>query len=41
MAVGRLTGRPILRAGLYQLALGAVTVRVTFAVGGLIGARIS
>jgi len=41
MAVGRLTGRPMLRAGLRQLTLGAVAVVVTFAVGSLIGGRIS
>jgi vacuolar iron transporter family protein len=41
MAVGRLTGRPVLCAGLRQLTLGAVAVAVTFAVGGLIGGRIS
>ncbi len=41
MAVGRLTGRPMLRAGLRQLALGAVAVGVTFAVGSLIGARVT
>lgn len=38
MAVGRLTGRPLLRAGLRQLALGALAVAVTFGVGHLIGA---
>lgn len=38
MAVGRLTGRPLLKAGLRQLALGALAVVVTFAVGHLIGA---
>jgi VIT1/CCC1 family predicted Fe2+/Mn2+ transporter len=37
MAVGRLTGRPVLRSGLRQLALGALAVAVTFAVGSLIG----
>jgi vacuolar iron transporter family protein len=37
MVVGRLTGRPLLRSGLRQLALGAVAVTVTFAVGSLIG----
>jgi len=37
MVVGRLTGRPILRSGLRQLALGAIAVAVTFAVGSLIG----
>ena len=37
MAVGRLTGRPLLRSGLRQLTLGAVAVAVTFAVGSLVG----
>ena len=37
MVVGRLTGRPMLASGLRQLALGALTVGVTFAVGSLIG----
>jgi VIT1/CCC1 family predicted Fe2+/Mn2+ transporter len=36
MVVGRLTGRPLLRSGLRQFALGAVAVGVTFAVGSLI-----
>ncbi len=36
MVVGKLTGRPILRSGLRQLALGGVAVAVTFAVGSLI-----
>jgi len=40
MAVGRLTGRPLLRSGLRQLALGAVAVGVTFAVGSLIGGQV-
>jgi VIT1/CCC1 family predicted Fe2+/Mn2+ transporter len=39
MVVGRLTGRPMLRSGLRQLALGAVAVGVTFAVGSLIGSH--
>jgi len=34
MVVGKLTGRPLLRSGLRQLALA---VGVTFAVGSLIG----
>ena len=38
MAVGRLTGRPLLTAGLRQLALGALAIAVTYAVGRLIGA---
>jgi VIT1/CCC1 family predicted Fe2+/Mn2+ transporter len=37
MVVGKLTGRPVVRSGLRQLALGAVAVAVTFAVGSLIG----
>jgi VIT1/CCC1 family predicted Fe2+/Mn2+ transporter len=41
MAVGRLTGRPMLRAGLRQLALGSLAVAVTFAVGSLIGAGVA
>ena len=38
MFVGQLTGRPLLRAGLRQLLLGAVAVAITFLVGHLIGA---
>ena len=38
MVVGRLTGRPLLRSGLRQLALGALAVGVTYAVGSFIGA---
>jgi VIT1/CCC1 family predicted Fe2+/Mn2+ transporter len=37
MVVGKLTGRPLLRSGLRQLALGGVAVAVTFAVGSLFG----
>jgi vacuolar iron transporter family protein len=37
MVVGKLTGRPVVRSGLRQLALGGVAVAVTFAVGSLIG----
>lgn len=40
MAVGRLTGRPLLRAGLRQLALGTLAVAVTYGVGHLIGATV-
>jgi VIT1/CCC1 family predicted Fe2+/Mn2+ transporter len=40
MIVGRLTGRPLLRSGLRQLALGGVAVAVTFAVGSLIGGQV-
>ncbi|MEP6979810.1 MAG: VIT1/CCC1 transporter family protein [Nakamurella sp.] len=39
-AVGRLTGRPLLRAGARQLALGGVAVGVTYAVGLLIGSPV-
>jgi vacuolar iron transporter family protein len=41
MIVGRLTGRPVLSSGLRQLALGAVAVGVTFAVGSLIGGHMT
>jgi VIT1/CCC1 family predicted Fe2+/Mn2+ transporter len=37
MAVGRLTGRPLLRSGLRQLAFGALAIAVTYLVGHLIG----
>ena len=37
MTVGRLTGRPVLRSGLRQLALGGVAVGITYIVGSLIG----
>jgi len=37
MVVGMLTGRPLLRSGLRQLALGALAVGVTYLVGSLIG----
>jgi vacuolar iron transporter family protein len=37
MVVGRLTGRPVVRSGLRQLALGGVAVAITFTVGSLIG----
>jgi VIT1/CCC1 family predicted Fe2+/Mn2+ transporter len=39
MAVGRITGRPLLRSGLRQLALGGIAVAVTYGVGVLIGAQ--
>jgi vacuolar iron transporter family protein len=39
MSVGRLTGRPPLRSGLRQLALGGLAIAVTFAVGSLIGSH--
>jgi VIT1/CCC1 family predicted Fe2+/Mn2+ transporter len=41
MAVGKLTGRPVVRSGLRQLALGAVAVAVTFAVGRLVDGRVA
>jgi vacuolar iron transporter family protein len=41
MAVGRLTGRPLLRSGLRQLALGMLAIGVTFAVGSLIGGHVA
>ena len=37
MAVGRRTGRPVLRSGLRQLAFGALAIAVTYLVGHLIG----
>jgi vacuolar iron transporter family protein len=40
MTVGRLTGRPVVRSGLRQLALGGVAVAVTFGVGTLIGSHV-
>jgi VIT1/CCC1 family predicted Fe2+/Mn2+ transporter len=40
MAVGTLTGRPLVRAGLRQLGLGALAVIVTFGIGHLIGASV-
>ena len=40
MVVGRLTGRPVLRSGLRQLALGGLAVAVTFIVGSLIGGHV-
>jgi VIT1/CCC1 family predicted Fe2+/Mn2+ transporter len=39
--VGRLTGRSPVRSGLRQLALGALAVAVTFAVGRLIGTSVT
>jgi len=38
MAVGRLTGRPMVKAGIRQLLLGALAVAVTYGIGHLIGA---
>ena len=37
MVVGRLTGRPVLRSGLRQFALGAVGIGITYGIGTLIG----
>jgi VIT1/CCC1 family predicted Fe2+/Mn2+ transporter len=37
MVVGKLTGRPVLRSGLRQLAFGALAIGVTYLVGHLIG----
>jgi VIT1/CCC1 family predicted Fe2+/Mn2+ transporter len=37
MVVGRLTGRPVLRSGLRQLALGALAIGITYGIGTLIG----
>ena len=37
MGVGKLTGRPLLRSGLRQLAFGALAISVTYLVGHLIG----
>jgi VIT1/CCC1 family predicted Fe2+/Mn2+ transporter len=39
IAVGRLTGRPVLRSGLRQLLLGALAIAVTYGVGHLIGSH--
>src|SRR5450755_3854654 len=41
MTVGRITGRPVLRSGLRQLALGALAVAVTYAVGSLVGGHVT
>jgi vacuolar iron transporter family protein len=41
MIVGRLTGRPLLRSGARQLALGAAAVAITYAIGHLIGGTLS
>jgi len=37
MAVGWLTGRPVLRSGARQLLLGALAIGVTFSIGSLVG----
>jgi vacuolar iron transporter family protein len=40
MAVGRLTGRPLLISGVRQLVLGGVAVVVTYGIGRLIGSPV-
>jgi VIT1/CCC1 family predicted Fe2+/Mn2+ transporter len=40
MTVGRITGRPVIRSGLRQLALGGVAVAVTYGVGTLVGSAV-
>ena len=39
MVVGRLTGRPVFRSGLRQLALGGLAIAVTYSIGHLIGGQ--
>jgi vacuolar iron transporter family protein len=39
MVVGNLTGRPVLRSGLRQLAFGGLAIAVTYGVGHLIGSH--
>jgi VIT1/CCC1 family predicted Fe2+/Mn2+ transporter len=41
MVVGRLTGRPVFRSGLRQLALGALAIAVTYTVGSLIDGHVA
>jgi VIT1/CCC1 family predicted Fe2+/Mn2+ transporter len=41
IAVGKLTGRPLLHSGLRQLVLGALAVALTFGLGQLIGAPVT
>jgi VIT1/CCC1 family predicted Fe2+/Mn2+ transporter len=38
--VGRLTGRPPIRSGLRQLALGCLAIAITYFVGSLIGGHV-
>ncbi len=40
-AVGKLTGRSLLRSGLRQLVLGGLAIGVTFGVGSFIGAQLA
>jgi VIT1/CCC1 family predicted Fe2+/Mn2+ transporter len=39
MFVGHLTGRPVIRSGIRQLALGGLAIAVTYGVGSLIGSH--
>jgi VIT1/CCC1 family predicted Fe2+/Mn2+ transporter len=39
VVVGRLTGRPVLRSGVRQLAFGTLAIAVTYLVGYLIGSH--
>jgi VIT1/CCC1 family predicted Fe2+/Mn2+ transporter len=39
MFVGHLTGRPVVRSGIRQLALGGLAIAVTYGVGSLIGSH--
>lgn len=41
MVVGRLTGRPLVRSGLRQVALGGLAIAVTYGVGSLIGSHLT
>jgi VIT1/CCC1 family predicted Fe2+/Mn2+ transporter len=41
MVVGRITGRPLVRSGVRQLALGGLAIAVTYGVGTLIGRSVS
>ena len=41
IAVGIITGRPVLSAGLRQLALDTAAVAVTYGVGHLLGATVA
>ena len=40
-AVGKLTGRSLLRSGLRQLVLGGLAIGVTFGVGSFIGTHLA
>lgn len=41
IAVGAMTGRPVVRAGLRQLVLGAVAIAVTYGVGHQLGTSVT